>query len=183
MALRMKSTTTAGVMLAIVAAATAGSSLAAERESSATNVPAVRQVVFNNRTAPAAGRGGASISEVEGALSSASEAAEPYQKSGFVVREDYWAGTLAPQSTKAVVHQLFRKNEYWFWVGTSVAGAKISLHIYDAEGNLAESEAWAKPRFAAAHISPKKSGSYYLIVSVEKSDRERIPWALTYGFR
>jgi len=120
---------------------------------------------------------------IDDALSFALEAADPYVKEGFTVREDYWGGDLAVKSTKAIVHQLFKGNEYWFWMGTDVKDAKVSVHIYDSEGNLAEVEAWAKPHFAAARVVPKKTGSYYLIVEVEKSPEERTTWSLAYGFR
>ena len=120
---------------------------------------------------------------IDDALSFALEAADSYVKEGFTVREDYWGGDLAVKQTKAIVHQLFKGNEYWFWMGTDVKSAKISVHIYDSEGKLAEVEAWQKPHFAAARIQPKKTGSYYLIVEIEKSPSERTSWSLAYGFR
>ena len=42
--------------------------------------------------------------------------AEPYVKKGFHMREDYWAGELAPGEKKAVRQQLFKGDEYWFWL-------------------------------------------------------------------
>ncbi|MDQ3622915.1 MAG: hypothetical protein M3463_10560 [Verrucomicrobiota bacterium] len=120
---------------------------------------------------------------IDDALSFALEAAEPYVKEGFTVREDYWGGDLAAKQTKAIVHQLFKGNEYWFWMGTDNKNAKISIHVYDSEGNLAEVEAWQKPHFAAVRVVPKKTGSYYLIVEVEKSPTERTTWSLAYGFK
>lgn len=120
---------------------------------------------------------------IDDALSFALEAADPYVKEGFTVREDYWGGDLPVKQSKAIVHQLFKGNEYWFWMGTDTANAKISVHIYDSEGNLAEVAAWQKPHKAAARIVPKKTGSYYLIVEVEKSPEERTHWSLAYGFR
>lgn len=120
---------------------------------------------------------------IDDALSFALEAASPYVKEGFTVREDYWGGDLPVKTQKAIVHQLFKGNEYWFWMGTDVEGAKISVHIYDAEGNLAESESKSVDKFAMAHVTPKTTGSYYLIVEVEKSSEERTHWALAYGFR
>ena len=68
-------------------------------------------------------------------------------------------------------------------MGTDQKAAKISVHIYDSAGNLAEVDAWQKPHFAAARIVPKKTGSYYLIVEVEKSPDERTYWSLAYGFK
>ena len=68
--------------------------------------------------------------------------------------------------------------------GTEVERAKISVHIYDAEGKLAEQpDGWEKGHFAAAHIIPKTTGSYFIIVAVEQSPEERTHWALVYGFR
>ena len=124
---------------------------------------------------------------IDDALSFALEAADPNVKEGFSVREDYWGGDLPVKKTKAIVHQLFKGNEYWFWMGTDVKDAKISVHVYDSDGNLTEVEAWQKPVnggvVAAARVVPKKTGSYYLIVEVEKSSEERTHWALAYGFK
>ncbi len=123
---------------------------------------------------------------IDDSLSFALEAADPYVKEGFTVREDYWGGDLPVKQTKAIVHQLFKGNTYWFWMGTDTKNAKISVHIYDSEGNLAEVESFdstKKPHMAGARVEPKKTGSYYLIVEIEKSPAERTSWSLAYGFR
>lgn len=111
-------------------------------------------------------------------------AAEPYVKKGFQVREDYWAGDLASGEKKAVRQQLFKGNEYWFWLGTDVDRAKASVHIYNSDGQLVEQpDTWEKGQLAAAHIIPKTTGSYFIIVTVDKSPAARAHWALVYGFR
>ena len=111
-------------------------------------------------------------------------AAEPYVKQGFHVREDYWPGDLASGERKAIRQQLFKGNEYWFWLGTEVDHAKVSVHIYDSDGKLAEQpDSWEKDHSAAAHVIPKTTGSYFIIVSVEESPAARTHWALAYGFR
>ncbi len=120
---------------------------------------------------------------IDDSLSFALEAAMPYVRDGFTVREDYWGGDLAAGTQKAIVHQLFKGNEYWFWMGTDVDGARISVHVYDSEGNLTEAESWQRDKFAGARVVPRKTGSYYLIVEVERSPNERTSWALAYGFR
>ncbi len=120
---------------------------------------------------------------VDDALSYALEGATPYVKEGFTVRTDWWGGDLAVKQPKAIVHQLFKGNQYWFWMGSEVASAKISVHVYDADGNLCEVEAWAKGRFAGARVIPKKTGTYYIIVEIEKSERDRTHWAMAYGFK
>lgn len=124
-----------------------------------------------------------SIATVDDAFSYALQAAAPYIKEGFTLREDYWGGDLPVKQQKAIVQQLFKGSEYWFWMGTDSDSAKITINIYDADGNLAESEHWQKSHFAAARIVPKTTGSYYLIVEIEKSNQERTHWALAYGFR
>ena len=121
---------------------------------------------------------------VDDAQSFALQAAEPYVKEGFQVREDYWGGDLAVSEKKAVKQQLFKGNEYWFWLGTEVEKAVLSVHIYDAEGKLVEQpDSWQKGQFAAAHIIPQTTGSYFIIVTIEESPEERTHWALVYGFR
>jgi hypothetical protein len=120
---------------------------------------------------------------IEDALSFALEAADPFIKEGFTVREDHWGGDLPVRQSKAIVHQLFKGNDYWFWMGTDTARANISVHVYDSQGNLAELDSWQTEHKAAARISPKSTGSYYLIVAIEKSPEERTHWSLVYGFR
>ncbi len=117
------------------------------------------------------------------ALSFALEAAGPYVKKGFTIREDFWGGNLPAKTPKPIVHQLFKGNEYWFWMGSDEKDAKISVHIYDSAGKLAEAEAWQKPHFAAARLTPKNTGSYYIIVEIENSSTKQTRWALAYGYR
>src|SRR5947199_10801565 len=108
----------------------------------------------------------ASFASVDDAQSFALQAAEPYVKQGFQVREDYWGGDLASGEKKAVRQQLFKGNEYWFWLGTEVDRAKVSVHIYDSDGKLAEeSDSWEKGHFAAADSIPKTTGSHFIIWS------------------
>ena len=123
------------------------------------------------------------LASVDDALSFAQEAASPYVKQGFTVREDAWGGDLGVKDQKAVTAQLFKGNEYWFWTGTDTRGAVVTVHIYDAAGKLAESDFWVKGRFAGAKIIPAKTGTFYAIVTVEKSPQERSNWALVYGYK
>ncbi len=127
------------------------------------------------------------LATIDDALAFALEAATPYVKEGFTVREDYWGGDLPVKGTKAIVHQLFKGNEYWFWMASDTKDAKITVHVYDSEGNLAEVESKVLKvnggSACAARVVPKKTGSYYLIVEVQKSPEERTTWSLAYGFR
>ena len=126
----------------------------------------------------------ASSGSVDDAHSFALQAAEPYVKEGYQVREDYWGGDLGSGEKKAVRQQLFKGNDYWFWMGSEVEQAKISVHVYDSDGKLAEQpDGWQKGHFAGAHVIPKHTSSYFVIVEIEQSPEERTHWALVYGFR
>ena len=123
------------------------------------------------------------LATVDDALSFAHEAATPYVKQGFTIREDAWGGDLGVKDQKAVTAQHFKGNEYWFCLGTDTKGAVITVHVYDSSGKLAGTEAWQKGRFAGVKVVPKATGTYYAIVTVEKSPQERSNWALVYGYK
>lgn len=123
------------------------------------------------------------IASVDDALSYSLEAAQPYVKEGFTVREDYWGGDMAVKQAKAITHQLFKGNEYWFWLGADDKNAKVSIHVYDSDGKLCEVEYKQKGNMAMAKVIPKRTGTYYLIVEIEKSPKERTHWGMAYGFR
>ena len=125
---------------------------------------------------------------VDDALTFALEAMNKYIKTGYTLREDTWGGDLPVGEAKAIPHQLFKGNDYWFTMGTSRKGAKVSIHVYDSDGNLVEeSNAWQKERndnaLAGAEVICKKTGSYFLIVKVEKSPDERTDWGLVYSYK
>lgn len=125
----------------------------------------------------------ASWATVDDALSLAHEAANPYVKQGFTVREDAWGGDLGVKDQQAVTAQLFKGNEYWFWLGTDTRGAVVTVHIYDSNGKLVDGEFFQKGKFCGVKVVPAKTGSYYAIVTVEKSPQERSHWALVYGYK
>lgn len=124
---------------------------------------------------------------VDGALSFALEAAEPYVKEGFTVREDHWAGKTLGKDGKTIVHQLFKGNEYWFWIGAARQDSKISVHVFDLEGRNVDAEHWQDAHMAAARVVPEKTSSYYLVVGSDRvpapTGTESLLWAMAYGFR
>ena len=92
------------------------------------------------------------------------------------------------KEAKAITHQLFKGNDYWFCMGSSTKGAKISVHVYDSDGNLVEeSNSWQREKgdaaFAGTEVVCKKTGTYFLIVKVEKSPEERTDWGLVYSYK
>jgi len=120
---------------------------------------------------------------VDDALSFAYEAASPYVKKGFSVREDAWGGDLGVKDQQAVQAQLFKGNEYWFCLGPDVKGAIISVNIYDAKGNLVNVESSRAGRLSSVRVEPQRTGTYYAIVTVHKSSQERTGWALVYAYK
>lgn len=101
----------------------------------------------------------------------------------FVLREAWWNGKLGIKETKILQHQLFKRNEYWFWLGCSLDDAEGSIHIYDSEGNLADAEAWEKNNVAAVRVVPKSTGTHYIRVAVDKASQMPVEWAVIYAYR
>lgn len=126
---------------------------------------------------------GGSSAILDEAHSFAMEAASEHVEQGFTVREDYWSGELKPGEKKIVRHQLFKGNEYWFWLGSSVSEAWPSVSIYDAEGKLVQVEAHSEMYKASARVLPPKTGTYVILISVDAREAEIVDWALAYGFR
>ena len=120
---------------------------------------------------------------VDDALSFAQEAALPYVKKGFSVREDAWGGDLGVKEQQAMQAQLFKGNEYWFCLGTDVKGAALTVNIYDSKGKLVNVETTRNGRLSAVRVVPTKTGSYFAIVTVVKSPQERTGWALVYAYK
>ena len=125
---------------------------------------------------------------VDDALSFALEGVDTYVKQGYTLREDTWGGDLPTNEAKAITHQLFKGNDYWFCMGSDVKGAKISVHVYDGDGTLVEAkDSWQREKpdgaFAGAFISCKKTGTYFLIVKIEKSAEDRTSWGLVYAYK
>lgn len=123
------------------------------------------------------------MATVDDALSFAYEAATPYVKQGFSMREDAWGGDLGVKDQKAVTAQLFKGNEYWFLTGTDTRNAVVTVSVYDSNGKLVQTDAWQRGRFSGAKVVPARSGTYYAIVTVHKSPEERTRWALVYGYK
>lgn len=120
---------------------------------------------------------------VDDSLSFALEAAADYVRAGFTVREDYWGGDLAKGESKTIPQQLFKGLEYWFWVGTDTEGSRVSVHVYDRDGKLADAETFQKKRFAGVRVVPKRTGTHYIVVTVESASAERTSWGLVYGYK
>jgi hypothetical protein len=120
---------------------------------------------------------------IDDAIALALQAIEPYVKQGYIVREDQWGGDLGVREQKAIPHTLFKGNDYWFCMGTDVEAGRVAIHVYDSKGKIADTDSWQKGRFAGARVVPPATGTYYIIVEVTNSPKERTTWAMVYGYR
>jgi len=120
---------------------------------------------------------------LDDAINSAIQAMDPYVKQGYIIRDDQWGGDLGLREQKAIPHTLFRGNDYWFCMASDIENARVAIHLYDSKGKLAENDSWQRGRFAAARILPSATGTYYIIVEVTGSAKERTTWAMVYGYK
>jgi hypothetical protein len=120
---------------------------------------------------------------LDDAIATALQAMDPYVKQGFIIRDDQWGGDLGLREQKAIPHTLFKGNDYWFCLGSDVENARLAIHLYDSKGKLTENDSWQKGRFASVRILPPATGTYYIIVEVVSSPKERTNWAMVYGYK
>ena len=125
----------------------------------------------------------AAFAWVDDSHSRAMEIAAPYVKQGYLVRDEFWSGSLPTHQPTIVRHQLFKGNTYWFWLGSEEDKANITLHVYDTNGKLCDAEAWQKGPRAAVNVTPKSSGTYSFAFSIEESPTKKTRWSLAYGYK
>ncbi|MEZ0273316.1 MAG: hypothetical protein ACAH88_00310 [Roseimicrobium sp.] len=113
----------------------------------------------------------------------AMEAATPFVEQGFTVREDYWNGEVENAQKLAVRHQLFKGNEYAFWLGTAVDDAELELAVFDVKGQPVHMERKATKHSCSVRVNPPKTGTYTVVFSVKSKKEKGVTWALAYGYR
>ena len=131
---------------------------------------------------------------VDDAHSEAMDLAGPAYKKGFKIREDYWKGTCVPGEKKSVKAQLFKGNEYWFWLGSDEDNVDITLDLFDGAGEKISLETTSGIAAKGVRVVPPKTGTYVAVFTIslkpdppdKKSTVEKpakICWALAYGWR
>lgn len=120
---------------------------------------------------------------VDDSHSAAMEAAVPAVKLGFKIRQEYWKGVMKSGDQKAVKQQLFKGNEYWFFLGTDAEGATIKIDIYDSKGTKVTIETKTAEDSSAVRILAPATGTYVVVFSLATKEKEEISWALAYGYR
>lgn len=113
----------------------------------------------------------------------AMEAATPFVNQGFTVREDYWNGEVQSGQQLAIRHQLFKGNEYAFWLGTANPDCELELAVYDEKNQPVHMELKADKHSCSIRVNPPKTGTYTIIFSVKSKKERGVTWALAYGYR
>jgi hypothetical protein len=120
---------------------------------------------------------------VDEAHDRAMEAAKPYIDQGFTVREDYWNGEVESGQKLLIQHQLFKGNDYAFWLGTANADCELDLAVYDDKNEAVHMERKTGPFSCSVRVNPPKTGTYKVVFSVKSKTERGVTWALAYGYR
>lgn len=119
---------------------------------------------------------------VDDAHSFAMEAAVPFVEQGFIVREDYWNGEVKSGQKLMIKHQMFKGNEYAFWLGSANEYVTFELKVYDDKNKEITIDAKADKMFASMRVNPPKTGTYTIVFSVTSKKEKGLYWALAYGY-
>jgi hypothetical protein len=120
---------------------------------------------------------------VDDSHSLAMGAATPFVQQGFLVREDYWSGEIKNNTEKMIKHQMFKGNEYAFWLASSLENVSLELKIIDERGQIISFDFKNHTQACSVRINPPRSGTYTIVYRLTSSTDSSIPWALAYGYR
>jgi hypothetical protein len=113
----------------------------------------------------------------------AMEAAIPFVEQGFIVREDYWNGEVKSGQKLMITHQLFKGNEYAFWLGTANENVALDMKVFDEKGQPVQINAKADKFFMSVRVNPPKTGTYRIVFELKSKKEPSVLWALAYGYR
>ncbi len=120
---------------------------------------------------------------VDDAHSMAMELATPFVEKGFQVRQDYWSGVVKTGQPKQIKAQLFKGNEYWFFLGCDADMCELALKIVDAKGKPLHAETKKIKGAIGVRILPPKTGSFAIVFTITSADVTKPSWALAYAYR
>lgn len=113
----------------------------------------------------------------------AMEAAMPFVEEGFIVREDYWNGEVKSGQKLLITHQLFKGNEYAFWLGTANSGVQLDMKVFDEKNQPVDIKATSDKYFMSVRVNPPKTGTYRIVFELKSKQERSVLWALAYGYR
>jgi hypothetical protein len=117
----------------------------------------------------------------------AQQAAIPHLGGGnpFILRESTWSGEVEPGKARLIQVQLFKRNDYHFWVAMPDRKAAVNLNLYNGKGELLEAKTlrYETPNLASLIATPSETGIYYLRLSLQTTVEETQPWMVIYAYR
>lgn len=117
----------------------------------------------------------------------AQQAAIPHLGGGkpFILRESTWSGEVEPGKARLIQVQLFKRNDYHFWVAMPDRKAAVNLNLYNGKGELIEAKTlrYETPNLASLIATPSETGIYYLRLSLQTTVEETQPWTVIYAYR
>lgn len=106
-------------------------------------------------------------------------------KNPFILRESSWGGVIDPGKARLIQLQLFKRNEYQFWMAVPDRGAGVNVNVYDGNGEIVESEdiRYDTGNVASVIVRPHESGVYYLRISLQTTIETPQEWSVIYAYR
>jgi len=103
----------------------------------------------------------------------------------FVLRESSWSGVIDPGKARLIQVQLFKRNEYQFWLAVPDRKAGVNVNVYDGKGQIVETEniTYDASNVASLVVSPRDTGVYYLRISLQTSITTPQKWSVIYAYR
>jgi hypothetical protein len=103
----------------------------------------------------------------------------------FVLRESSWNGEIDPGKARLIQLQLFKRNEYHFWMAVPDRKAGVNLNVYDGKGQLVETEnsVYDVGNVAGLIVRPSQTGVYYLRISLQTTIASPQKWSVIYAWR
>ncbi len=120
---------------------------------------------------------------VDDAHSMCMEIAAPYVEKGFIVRQDYSRGEVKSGQTKQIRAQMFKGNEYWFFLGADIDKVELDLKVLDLKGKSVTAETKKIKGAIGVRVLPPRTGSYVLVFTLKFTGNDKAAWALATAYR
>lgn len=115
------------------------------------------------------------------------QAALPHLGGGkpFILREASWSGEIEPGKARLIQVQLFKRNDYHFWLAVPDRKSLLGLNLYNGNGELVEAKNlnYESPNVVSLIASPEETGLYYLRLSMQSSPVDSQRWMVIYAYR
>lgn len=104
-----------------------------------------------------------------------------FSNDGFKIRDGYWAGPVKQGEQAVVAVNLYAGNQYWFSVGADDTMKKLTVQLFDENGQPLQAENYDAEDKAAAGFSPTISGQYF--VSIGAVEGNASTFCLVYSYK